>query len=180
MAIRHASDLHSGRWSACNARYFVTLCTSHRRLGLESVVTTNAIIAAAANWDLLEDTSTLALTVMTDHLHWLFQLGDRLTLGRVVARFKAHTRSTLAATGGEWQRDFFEHRLREKERAEDYARYVFRNPDRAHLASDGERWKGWWAPRLELLEFWPHLNGDGSPPTQWLGEPTDSTLQVGE
>ena len=117
---------------------------------------------------------------MPDHIHWLFGLGCRLTLGRVMARMKAQSRETLASIGLVWQRDFFEHRLRAEESAEDYARYVFLNPYRAGTVAIAEIWRGWWCPRPELLRFMLHLNQNGSPPTKWIGEPVSAALAVGE
>ena len=125
------------------------------------------------------DTITDACTVMPDHLHWLFRLGGRLTLGRVVARFKANTKMSLAGGGLAWQRDFFEHRLRAEESVEDYGRYIFLNAYRAALLRPGDSWAGWWCPRPETFEFTGLLGANGSPPTEWLGEESPG-LSVGE
>jgi REP element-mobilizing transposase RayT len=161
-------------------RYFVTACTLERRRGLEERATTDQIIECARKSDALGDTATIALCVMPDHVHWLFELGGRLTLGRVIARLKADTRKNLTVAGLAWQRDFFEHRLRAEESAEDYARYVFLNPYRAGLVAQGISWRGWWCPRLESFEFSEHLNPDGSPPSEWIGEVVPTNLVVGE
>jgi len=136
-------------------------------------------MAAVAASDARGDTQTLAATVMPDHTHWLFQLGGRLTFGRVVARLKTETRSVLAEGGLAWQRDFFEHRLRAEERVEDYGRYIFLNPYRARLRA-GAGWPGWLCVRPERFRSLELLNEDGSPPRAWIEEEVPESLAVGE
>ena len=131
--------------------------------------------ALTSTRDALTVTAALAFTVMPDHVHWLFQLGDRLTLGRTIARFKFQTSSGLLAHRLIWQRDFFEHRLRGSESVEEYALYIFLNPYRAQLINAGS-WPGWWSATVDLFEFWTKLNGDGSPPTEWLELPPPEGL----
>ena len=81
------------------------------------------------------DLQNYCATVMPDHVHWLFQLGGRLSLGRIVAQWKAATRKVLAANDLAWQRDFFERHLRENEGLEAYGLYVFLNPYRNNVTS---------------------------------------------
>jgi len=76
------------------------------------------------------DLQNFCATVMPDHVHWLFQLGGRLTLGRVVARWKNSIRKLMIAHGLEWQRDFFERHVRQDEYLEPYGFYVLMNPYR--------------------------------------------------
>jgi len=180
MPIRRTSELHGHRWSAPGIRYFVTACTQGRRRGLDARQQTDLLIGSAKASDALGDTTTIALCIMSDHFHWLFELGQRLTLGRVVARMKAETRNHLAADGLAWQRDFFEHRLRAEESAEDYGRYIFLNPYRAGLVAPNGSWPGWWCPRPELLRFTEHLDSGGAPPPEWIGEAVPRNLVVGE
>lgn len=182
MTERRTPELHAHRWSAPEVRYFVTVCTSDHRPGLMATATRELLFRAAQRSDTLQDTSTFAFTVMPDHLHWLFQLGHRLSLGRIVARFKADTHAGLAAAGLRWQRDFFERRLREEESVEDYGRYIFLNPYQAGLLTPSEGWTGWWCPRPGQLEFLARLNPDGSIPREWLdakGEIEESGIQTG-
>ena len=180
MPIRRTSQLHGHRWSAPGVRYFVTACTRDRHRGLDAQPVTHAIIKNAMASDALGDSRTIALCVMPDHIHWLFELGQRLTLGRVIARMKAESRETLASACLAWQRDFFEHRLRAEDDAEDYARYVFLNPYRVGVVAAAAAWWGWWCPQPELLRFVAHLNPDGTPPPEWIGEAMPKNLVVGE
>ena len=179
MPQRRTRDLHRHRWSAASARYFITCCTQGRHQGLlesETLETLHRLVTAS---DQNGDSLTLAFTVMPDHVHWLLQLGSRLSLGRVVARFKYQTLSLLRTREVAWQRDFYEHRLRVEEDVEAYALYIFLNPYRAKLIKDGT-WCGWMSFAPSPLQFALGLNPDGSPPKEWLDQPTDDPLHVGK
>lgn len=177
MPQRKTSSLHFHRWSAPNVRYFITVCTVGRRPGLTAPNMRELLLQAVMNSDALDDTLTFAFTVMPDHVHWMLQLGNRLSLGSVLGRLKSHTRLELARVGHHWQRDFFERRLREPESIQDYSRYIFMNPYRAGLLSLGATWAGWWCPRPEQMEFLTQLNPDGSVPREWMGD--EDEIQVG-
>ena len=179
MPTRCTEALHWNRWSASETRYFVTCCTRLRRPGLHRAAIGSVVRQAIHASDVAGDTSTAALPVMPEHLHWLFCLGSRLTLGRVIARFKASTRGSLASHALEWQRDFFEHRLRSEESVEDYGRYIFLNPYRAGLLSSESVWDGWWSPRPEVFRFTSLLSPNGAPPRERIVEAI-SRLAVGE
>ncbi len=58
-------------------------------------------------------------------------------MNKVVTAWKRY-----AAThhGINWQRGFFEHRLRAEESIEEKAGYIMQNPVRAGLAADGSSW----------------------------------------
>jgi REP element-mobilizing transposase RayT len=150
-----------------------------RRSVLGSSAAIREIHALWTDFDARGDTTTLAATVMPDHFHWLFMLGPRLSLGRVLAKFKTHTGKLLNVAGAEWQRDFFEHRLRESESAEGYGFYIFMNPYRARLIAIGAPWPGWHCPRPDRFSFSSMLDSAGSPPPQWLELPVDERLRVG-
>ncbi len=135
---------------------------------------------AIAEMDKCGDTQTHVSTVMPDHLHWLFTLGCRLSLGRVMARLKTQTRDALGAHGLAWQRDFFEHRLRPDEALEAYGLYVFLNPYRAGLLDADGHWRQWTCPHPESFRFIAMLNPNGTPPQEWIGASIPTGLSVGE
>jgi len=114
------------------------------------------------------DLKNYCSTVMPDHVHWLFQLGARLSLGRVVARWKATTCQLLSANGLEWQRDFFERRLREEESVESYGLYVFLNPYRKKLISENESWPHWRVWNPAIFEFSVKMRDGALPQREWL------------
>jgi len=180
MLSRRTSALHAHRWSQPVTIYFVTCCTRFRAANLTNAPVPGAIQATVATLDADGDTVTHAFTVMPDHMHWLFTLGARLSLGRVVARLKARTTNVLDGRGLAWQRDFFEHRLRAEETIEPYGLYVFLNPYRATLLPAQATWPHWWCPCPENFRFLADLNPDGTPPVEWIGEPVPKGLALGE
>lgn len=180
MHVRRTSALHEHRSSQTDVTYFVTCCTQFRSCGLTTSSVSTAIRAAIAATDAGGDAVTEALTIMPDHLHWLLTLGPRLPLGRLIARFKAQTRSDPAGCGIFWQCDFFEHRLRRDERIEPFGLYIFLNPYRATLLPAAAVWPHWWCPRPEDFLFTAHLQPDGTPPLEWVGQPVPAGLPVGE
>ncbi|MDD2764616.1 MAG: transposase [Opitutaceae bacterium] len=180
MLSRRTSALHAHRWSQPASVYFVTCCTRFRATNLTSVPVTGVIHGVVSALDTNEDAITHAFTVMPDHVHWLFTLGNRLSLGRVIACLKAQTKDALSGEGLTWQRDFFEHRLSEEETIEPYGLYVFLNPYRAALLPAQVAWPHWWCPRPEDFEFLARLNHDGTPPAEWIGESPPNGLAVGE
>lgn len=177
---RQTARLRFGRISAPGARYFVTCCCKNRtRAFAQHPEIRNARGAISSLHD-ARDIELIAATVMPDHVHLLFTLGPRLSLGQVVAKFKSLTRNKGAAAW-RWQDDCFEHRLRPRESAASYAFYIFMNPYRAGLCDLSSWWDGWLCPSAGHLEFLGTL-GDGPVPAQWLTEVERiaSALSVGK
>ncbi len=178
---RHTERLHLGRVSARGAVYFVTFVTAKRVPWLGAAAAANAVLGAIRAWHEEGDGAVLAVTVMPDHVHVLFELGERLDVGRCVSRWKT---VGLRQSGyvGEWQRDFWERRVRDDESQEDYALYILLNPYRAELAKRGEPWAGWWMPRPERFLFSAMLGPHGEPPEEWIEWPEErfAGLATGE
>jgi REP element-mobilizing transposase RayT len=123
----------------------------------------------------------LAATIMPDHVHLLFVLGSKLSLGQVMAKMKTQARDS-GRSGWHWQDDGFEHRLRPEETAEDYAFYIFMNPYRAGLLTIEQSWPWWCCPSPTLFRFASDLSAKGTPPAAWLDhvEVTARRLVTGE
>jgi putative transposase len=77
------------------------------------------------------------LLLMPDHLHMLASFGPDLGMKRVIANWKRYTANHA---GIHWQRDFFDHRLRNDESFDEKAAYILENPVRAGLAHRVEDW----------------------------------------
>jgi hypothetical protein len=118
---------------------------------------------------------------MPDHVHVLFELGEKLSVGRCVARWKSEARR-LAGYAGEWRRDFWEHRLRDGEEIEDYGFYIFLNPYRAGLIDHHLTWPWWWPPDPRAFRFIGVLKENGAPQPEWadLPEARFTGLAIGE
>lgn len=122
------------RVSLPGSAYFLTLCTTERRHGLQSP----AVVAnIKTEVSLLERDGALSFqagAIMPDHVHLLIVVQGKLTLGRIVGRLKSKSRATLMNHQLTWQGNFFEHRLRSSDRIEDVVRYLFLNPFRGTKA----------------------------------------------
>jgi putative transposase len=65
---------------------------------------------------------------MADHLHMLATFGPNAGMKTVIRNLKRY----LANHAGiNWQRDFFDHRLRDDESYDEKANYILNNPARA-------------------------------------------------
>ncbi|MEO8613494.1 MAG: hypothetical protein ABI600_00010 [Luteolibacter sp.] len=78
----------------------------------------------------------LVLT-MPDHLHGLFAFPGGKPMGKVISAFKAWVSNQA---GVKWQRDYFDHRLRNWESGVQKAAYIRQNPVRAGLVEKSEDW----------------------------------------
>jgi putative transposase len=75
---------------------------------------------------------------MPDHVHALISFPPSgKPLRRVVSQWKEWTAKQC---GIGWQRDFFEHRLRQEESRREKAEYILQNPVRKQLVSRPEEW----------------------------------------
>jgi REP element-mobilizing transposase RayT len=118
--------------------YFITICCIPRH--------TNQL-ATPAVWQVIEETLSVReakndlncrlILAMPDHLHGLFEFPGPNPMTKVISDFK----SWLAKQCGiHWQRDFFDHRLRNIESAAEKANYIRLNPVRAGLATNPQDW----------------------------------------
>ena len=82
------------------------------------------------------------LLLMPDHLHGLFSFpSSHKTIESLVTDWKGWTAKKL---GIQWQRDFFEHRIRNEPARREKADYILANPVRAGLVNDSKEWPFVW------------------------------------
>ena len=173
---RKTARLRWGRISVAGSRYFLTLCTKDRVPVLSSPPVCDSILAALRPV-YTDDAVLLAATIMPDHVHLLFTLGSRLTLGQVMGKFKTLSRDR-GFSPWHWQEDGFDHRLRAEDSTEDYGFYLFMNPYRASFLPTSQTWPWWICPDPTQFRFTAHLNPDGTPPPEWLGEVATVTARI--
>ena len=77
------------------------------------------------------------LLLMPDHLHMLIAIDGDTALSNLVRDFKRITARTAKIR---WQRNFFDHRLRNDESECEKADYILHNPIRAGLITDDQHW----------------------------------------
>jgi putative transposase len=80
--------------------------------------------------------------LMPDHVHALLTFPPAIEpLHKVMANWKSWTAKSI---GIQWQRDFFEHRLRDDENRRQKADYILANPVRAGYVSKAQDWPYVW------------------------------------
>ncbi len=149
--------------------YFITICTFGRRL----LFTTSQLQALVkATWDGLPrhypHVVPDAFVVMPNHVHGIIWLGDSETpkpLGEVVRAFKSFSaRAVNSALGREgnpvWQRNYFEHVIRDDESLAAIQEYIEMNPSR--WEEDHENPTG--RPDSRDRAFWTRIQVAGSVP----------------
>ena len=79
--------------------------------------------------------------LMPDHLHALISFPYERPMTQIIADWKRLLATQLKI---EWQRDFFDHRLREEEGYTEKADYIRANPVRAGLITQSDDWPYFW------------------------------------
>jgi REP element-mobilizing transposase RayT len=91
--------------------------------------------------------NSLAWVVMPNHLHWLFQLSESHDLSSVVKQLKARSAQRINAhlqrRGALWQKQFYDHAIRDDEDLRQIARYIVANPLRARLVDKIGHYPHW-------------------------------------
>lgn len=159
--------LRRGRVSVPGAEYFVAICTDNRRAGLHAAAIASAVLAEVHRMTADATWSLRCATVMPDHIHLLLVLGARLTLGRCVQRLKAKTAAALNLATCEWERDFFDRRLRPGDERLGVLLYLYLNPYRASLIARSEAWPHLFCCAEDWERLQHHL-ADDLPPLEWL------------
>jgi REP element-mobilizing transposase RayT len=150
--IMSRDELLKGRYSESHRAYFITTVLAERERRYFSEFDCARLVVAQMR-ALHEDgaVNSLAWVVMPDHVHWLFQLGEKVDLSGVIKCFKARSAKRVNAylhrQGSLWQKGFYDHALREEEELQDIARYIVANPLRAGLVEhvgDYPLWDAVW------------------------------------
>ena len=165
---RRSYALRRGRVSIPGARYFITLVTANRESGLTPRAVANDLLNTCRAQHRERDYALLMATVMPDHLHLLFTLGERLSLSQVIAKFKSSSPLGSEGPGLHWQDNFYDHRLRQDAALEPFARYIFLNPYRAELLRSRDTWPWFVRNHHYQPEFWEGLSDGQYPPLEWM------------
>jgi len=158
--------LRRGRTSVPHANYFVTVCLDPRlpvlvpRIAPDLLAEAQRLTADGA-WTLR------CLTVMPDHAHLFFSLGDRLTLSQAVARLKSKTQARIRTLGADWQQNFYDHQPRPSDSSEAIIRYIQLNPYAAGLVQQPDPWPYFYC-REEDWTWFRDLTDGGRPFPEWL------------
>jgi len=122
--------------------YFITQCASQR--GVNQLCHPNVsknIFAATQHYQNQLRWHAHLLLLMPDHLHALISFPKAETMQQVVRSWKHYLSYKYNL---EWQRDFFDHRLRSDESHQEKIAYIRNNPVRAGLIVTSCDWPYVW------------------------------------
>ncbi|MGB2247280.1 MAG: REP-associated tyrosine transposase [Alcanivorax sediminis] len=138
--------LRKGRTSIPGQIYLVTTTTRERRWVFDDFDAACTLCQTLHRLAELELVSNLCFVVMPDHLHWLFELGDKHDLSGVVRMAKNN--SARALGGSIWQQGFHDRAIRREADALPAARYIVANPLRSGLVKKVGDYPFWYASWL--------------------------------
>ncbi len=131
-------------WVKPGALFFVTICCESRgrnQLCLPAI--SSAIFESVAHRQHSGAWFARLVLLMPDHLHALIAFPPGSEMQKSIRLWKGY----LARQHGiRWQRDFFDHRLRNDEAWQEKAHYIRMNPMRAGLVTEGSAWLYVWEP----------------------------------
>jgi len=121
------------------ADYFITICCKQRgrnQLALPTIA--NELFETIKYRNEQSVWYAHIALLMPDHAHLLLSFPEvEKRIQTTVSKWKEWTTKTLQI---EWQRDFFEHRLRQEESFREKADYILANPVRAGFVKEPEDW----------------------------------------
>ncbi|MEP4079851.1 transposase [Haloferula sp.] len=124
---------------AYHCAFFVTICCKRRGTNqLADHVVWSEMLEAITNRMERGVWHCDLFLAMPDHVHGLFRFEGEESMSKAFTDWKRWTSSKL---GVEWQRGFFDHRLRSHESGEGKRNYILANPVRAGLVEKIEDWE---------------------------------------
>jgi len=126
------------QWVSDGSWFFITIkCVPPGRNQLCQAGVGEGILAAVAhNHEKLVWHCRLCL-LMPDHLHGIIAFPREPGMAMTIRNWK---KFTTIKHGIEWQRDFFDHRLRDRHELEEKTSYILMNPVRKGLCDRMEDW----------------------------------------
>ncbi len=137
----HGKNLRKGRVSLPNHAYLATIVTASRKPIFTSFDAARVAVRCFHDRDVMRHAQTLAFVVMPDHVHWLLQLEENVSLSETVRVYKAKV--SLILRQQTWQRGFHDHALRDEDNVRGIARYIIANPLRSGLANSVGEYPHW-------------------------------------
>ena len=125
-------------WVEPGALYFVTLCARPKDLNqLCHPVVGKAVLDTARFYHEHEKWWLRLMVLMPDHVHAVLAFPRGISMKKTLPAWKGFVAKTH---GIEWQRDFFDHRLRNDESLDEKLLYVRQNPVRRGFVEKASDW----------------------------------------
>ncbi|MCD6048623.1 MAG: hypothetical protein K0Q55_26 [Verrucomicrobia bacterium] len=135
-------------WVESGRFFFITInCEERGRNRLCQAGVGDAILAAAAFKHEELSWHCRLLLLMPDHLHAIIAFPDHSSLKTAILNWKKYLSQTQ---GIKWQRDFFDHRLRNQQEELEKTNYILMNPVRKNLCDRMEYWPWVYRPSDRL------------------------------
>ena len=132
-------------WSPENATYFITVCAQPRgRNSLCVDAVAGKLLKSIVHYHTEKKWFCELALLMPDHLHAFLVFPWDRTMSSTLQDWKRYTARTC---GINWQRDFFEHRIRNEKRHVETWHYIRHNPVRSGLVHQPDDWLYRWQPR---------------------------------
>jgi putative transposase len=130
------------QWVRDDNLFFITVCCEPRGVNqLCKPVIAKSLFESLAFRNSHAVWHTYLCVLMPDHLHALICFPRDTPMRQALSNWKGFLAKTCAI---EWQRDFFDHRLRNDESFREKAAYIRENPVRKGLCAAAEEWPFTW------------------------------------
>ena len=130
------------QWVENGAKHFITVCTKPR--GQNQLCNPELSKLLQESLKYRQDRGDLwvhLMLLMPDHLHGIITFSHSVGMQKSISDWKRYISN---AGKIKWQRDFFDHRLRQDESYVEKAHYIRLNPVRAGLIESAEDWPYVW------------------------------------
>lgn len=129
-------------WIASNACFFITINTippGKNQLADKAVFDT--VIESILHRQHMDQMWVKYILLMPDHLHGIFHFSPDNPMQKVISDLKRFLANKCKI---EWQRDFFDHRIRKDESETEKWNYIRMNPVRKLLVAHSDDWPYQW------------------------------------
>ena len=125
-------------WVPSGSNYFITICCDPSgKNQLCHKDTADSLLATVDHYQQLQKWWVHLFLLMPDHLHAIISFSKEEGMRKTVGQWKRYASGSF---GIQWQRGFFDHRLRSDESFDEKAFYIRQNPVRAGLVADSKDW----------------------------------------
>lgn len=132
-------------WVEDGSRYFITVCCERRGFNQLCQPVVFGVLAGAMDYYVQKCRWWVDVSLaMPDHWHTLVTFPRQEEMTSVLRDWK---RYTARKAGVSWQEGFFDHRLRNRESANEKFHYIVQNPVRRGLCADTSEWPWVWCPK---------------------------------
>jgi len=132
-------------WVAEGSFFFITInCESRATNSLCHAVVGDGVLAAARHNHEKCAWHCRLMLLMPDHLHAVIAFPREPTMKTIISNWKHFLAAKVRI---DWQRDFFDHRLRDHREEEEKISYILMNPVRRGLCERAEDWPWVYRPK---------------------------------